>query len=236
MKNLISLFTLLLVCSQFSFAQITVGARGGITLATVNDNTKDDSFGGFEKGNLLGVDVALFSTIGIYDFFSIQPEVHWIQKGAMYTKTLTDDMDVTMTFKYNYIDVPVLARVDLGTKVVGVYVIAGPSVGYGLDGKFIGKNVQLGGESPEEGDFEQDIEWIKEYNDDGVKDNRWDISGVAGVGLNVDLNVVKLVIDARYSMDFNDRCSYETTPDPEPDKIYNRGAAFTAGIAIPLNR
>ncbi len=50
------------------------------------------------------------------------------------------------------------------------------------------------------------------------------------------IDVVNVVVDARYNMDFTDAIKYEETPSPEPDKINNRGFSFTVGVAFPIGK
>ena len=156
---------------------------------------------------------------------------------AKSTMTTSDVMDVKMTYRTDYLELPVLARVDLfNEQDVQFNFYVGPSVGYALSQEYIGENAALGTEDPfQKGDFKEDIEWDTEYGDDGVKDNRFDFSAVAGVGVTVETEVGNFVFDARYNVDFTDATIYENTPSPEPDKFYNRGISVTAGFAFPIS-
>ncbi|MFT5383326.1 MAG: hypothetical protein ACI81W_000724, partial [Saprospiraceae bacterium] len=185
---------------------------------------------------MVGADVAVFSKINVAGVFSVQPELHWIQKGVKYTTIATDNMDVKRVFRTNFIELPVLARFDFEIgDMVYFNIYAGPSVGYALNQKYIGENAPLGTENPvEKGDFKEDIDWVTEYGTDGWKDNRFDFSAVGGFGITFETEIGNFLLDARYSHDFIDAIKYENTPDPEPDKYYNRGVAITAGFAIPF--
>lgn len=241
MKNLkILLSTLLMLAFAITInAQLTVGARGGVTLATLNEDLFSESvMDNQEMCYMVGVDFAVFSNIEVADFFSVQPELHFVQKGVKYTgEVAADNMDIKMVYRYNYLELPVLARFNMNpTETVGFNFFVGPSAGYGLNGKFKGENISIDATEAgiQKGDFETDLEWDDEYGADGTKSNRWDFGGTAGVGLEFMMDAVNIVLDARYSMDFTDAVKYETTPSPEPDKIYNRGFSFTVGVAVPI--
>jgi hypothetical protein len=239
MKNLIKITVLLLalVFATSVFAQSTIGLRAGVNLATMNNDPFEYANTDMDKGFMVGADIAIFSKINVTDIFSVQPEFHWVQKGVKSTMTTTDNMDVKMTYRINYLELPVLARFDIEVgESVSFNIYAGPSVGYALNRKFIGENARLlGTEDPfEKGDVNEDIEWVTEYGNDGVKDNRFDISAVGGIGLAFETEVGNFVVDARYSQDLNNAVKYENTPDPEPDKYYNSGISITVGFAIPI--
>ena len=57
---------------------------------------------------------------------------------------------------------------------------------------------------------------------------------MAGFGVGYNTGDVKILLDMRYNLDFNDYVQYENTPSTEPDKFYNRGASVTAGVAFPI--
>jgi outer membrane protein with beta-barrel domain len=239
MKNLIKsiAFLLVLVLATGTYAQSTIGLRGGINLATMNNDPFEYANADMNKGFMIGADVAIFAKINVADIFSVQPEFHWVQKGVKSTMTTTDNMDVEMIYRYNYLELPVLARLDFEVgESVSLNIYAGPSAGYAINKEFIGKNARLlGTEDPfQKGDYNETIDWDNEYGDNGVKDNRFDISAVGGIGVAFETEVGNFILDARYSHDFNDAFNYENTPDPKPDKFYNRGISITAGFAFPL--
>ena len=223
-------------------AQITVGVRAGVTQATYNEDPMPANYlGKQDMGYITGIDAAVFSNFEIADFFSIQPELHFVQKGVKITGTdATDNMDLKMSYRYNFLELPVLARFNYinPSENILFYVSAGPSVGYGLNGKYKGENVSIEASEAgiKKGDYETDLEWDDEYSTDGTKSNRWDVGGAAGVGVEFLTDVVNVVVDARYTMDFTDAIKYETTLSPEPDKIYNRGFSFTVGLAFPIGQ
>jgi len=240
MKSLVKTTTTLtlILCSTFLFAQSMLGIRGGVNLATYNEIADGVLITEVEKDYITGLDIAVFGKLNIATtFFSIQPELHWIQKGVRYTREDVENMDLEMEYRYNYMEIPLLARADFGTTRMQVYVVAGPTVGYASDGTYTGNNVPFVGPDPvKSGDYEADLVWDDDYANDDRKDNRIDIGAAAGLGVDVALGPVAIIVDARYNFDFNDKTLYEETPKPEPTKIYNRGITLTAGIGIPIGR
>jgi hypothetical protein len=239
MKNLMKTLILfaLLAFSSNLFAQTAIGLRGGVNLATYNDSPFGTMTNDFDMPFMAGVDVAVFTKVEISGIFSVQPELHWMQKGVRFRMKAADDTKVTMNYRYNYLEVPVLARFDFGTEAIGFNFFVGPSAGYAMNGKYKGKNARYGQgyETPvQKGEYKKDLEWDKEFGTDGTKSNRFDISGVAGVGMEFALGEANIVLDARYNLDLNDATIYENKPTPDPDKYYNRSIALTAGIAIPI--
>ena len=240
LKNCLSLF-LFFAFTTFSIAQTTIGVRGGINLATNDVNPFENMLTDVEldKGYITGLNAAAFANFEVSEMFSIQPEVHFIQKGVKATQTEVgpDNMDVKMTYKYNFLEVPVLGRLNFTNveETFGFNVFVGPSFGYALNGKYIGDNVTLSTEGGiEKGDFEEDLEWDESYTTDGVQDNRWDFGATAGAGIELAAGNAKVLLDARYNLGFSDKYQYENDRPDNVDAIKNRGISVTIGLAYPL--
>ncbi|MFT5169263.1 MAG: hypothetical protein ACI8P3_004512 [Saprospiraceae bacterium] len=240
MKNLSKILCLLfaLLLSTSVFSQSTIGVRGGINLATYDENPFASIHPAMDKKNIIGTDIAVFVKFHVANSFSIQPEFHWMQKGVKSTMTNEpDNLDIEYILRYNYLELPLLARVDYGDKKIALNFYVGPSFGYALDGKYIGKfsdQEEISGHVIVNEDFEEDIEWDTEYGDDGAKHNRFDISIVGGMGLTFETNVGYFVLDARYNYDFNAFWNFEEKAYNPSDKFYNQGLSITAGFAIPI--
>ncbi len=80
-----------------------------------------------------GADIAILCAIPIGGgFFMLQPELHWLQKGYK-----IEDADIygDITSTLNYVELPLLARVNFGGSLK-VFAFAGPSVGYLISGTY----------------------------------------------------------------------------------------------------
>ena len=109
-------------------AQGKVGIRGGVTVSRQDFRNSNTNEGIKSK---LGADLALIAEFGIGPI-AISPELHWMQKGAKISDLNGSFGETVRTF--NYVEIPVLIRLNFGLGV-GVFLLAGPSFGFLLDGK-----------------------------------------------------------------------------------------------------
>ncbi|MHA6249820.1 porin family protein [Pontibacter sp. CAU 1760] len=168
MKKL--LFSLALAFGSFAAAnaQSGIGIRGGANFSNLEGDLKNESRYenklGFHAGLTFGIPV-------VPDFFFIQPELLYSNKGFKY-----EDSQVTTPIgsgtregemNYNYIDLPVLAKIKAGP----IYFEAGPQASYLLSVK--NKiNEEVNGQPFSSSTTERDI--------DGFK--RFEVGYAAGVG------------------------------------------------------
>lgn len=198
----------LTLCAQ---AQISIIPKGGITLSTISydmePNGQESRFGfvggaGFEFGI-------------IKNFFSVQPELLFIQKGEQY-----DEMQVKTKSTLNYLELPVMAKISFGSPAIKGYLNAGPSLAMGLTGKY---KVQGGMDAGEMGiRFGDSMDNTRRYID-----NRFDFGLQFGGGCSIGLGPGSIIADVRYGLGFSDLDSQ--------DKSKNRSWAFTLGYAIPIS-
>jgi hypothetical protein len=115
MKKVILSLGLLAGISATAQAQATFGVKAGATLTNfMGDDVSDESDNKF--GFLAGV-VANFP---VNDMFSVQPEVLFSQKGAEAGDTKLNQ---------NYVDVPVMVKVNTGDNGSGLFFELGPQFG-----------------------------------------------------------------------------------------------------------
>ncbi len=200
---------LLLACS--AQAQISLIPKAGITLSTISYDEEpngQESKIGFVGG--AGVEIGI-----VKNFFSVQPELLFIQKGERY-----DTRGVKTSATLNYLELPVLAKISVGSPSIKGYLNAGPSLGLGLTGK---QKIEGG-----EDDGETDIRFGDPTNDGRrYLDNRFDFGVQFGGGVNLGLGPGAVIADVRYGLGISDL--------NDEDKSKNRTFAFTLGYAIPLS-
>lgn len=137
MKKLLSL--VLLVLSFSASAQISFGLRGAFTASTftrfdlIENVTPEFRFMPSGGG-------AVFVEIPVTNYFSVQPELSYIQKGFAIREGvnvggefLGIDIPVNgkINFRSDYVELPVLAKFHLGDKEAAhAYLAIGPSIGY----------------------------------------------------------------------------------------------------------
>jgi hypothetical protein len=145
MKSKIPLLVALVVLAQVSFAQFSIGVKGGANITKIDGRSFSDEF---KYGYHLGG----FATIGLGGRFGIQPEVLFNQ---LQTKTGTEFETIYQNavsgatdVKLNYLSIPIL----LNYKVLPVLSLqVGPQFGILLDqNKDLMEN---GKEAFDKGDF-----------------------------------------------------------------------------------
>lgn len=141
------LFAVAILFSTATYAQVQVGVKGGVNAS----NFSGKNLEGYKKEGLIGFHVGGYVDIPVAGIFSIKPEVLWSTQGAKLETATGGKVD----YKLNYINVPVLAKFDLG----GAYVEFGPQFGFKA-GEDIGNST------------------INDFA------NNLDLSGAVGVGIN----------------------------------------------------
>ncbi len=224
MKNHLILVAVLL--SLNSQAQSFLGIRGGLSIATITE-IQEEVDPDFELKNIAGLNLALFAELGLSDRFAIQPELNFLQKGSNVEASFVGNGDVKIKAILDYLEVPVLAKLKLGSEKFRGYAIAGPSIGYALGGQATA--TIAGVETKEKIEFDKDID------DDGVKDQRWDLSAVVGLGSALSAGPGFLVLDLRYGLDFTDFSKFKDGKPEGYQNSYNRNLSISLGYQIPLS-
>ena len=124
----VTLLSILFLTGYSTFAQdgeSEVGIKGGINFSNFH-STDDD----VDDQNLrIGYQGGLFFKAALTDFLAIQPEVLYTTKGSKYNYDIGPFGDGEITQKFGYLEVPVLAVINLGENF---NVHAGPYVAYML--------------------------------------------------------------------------------------------------------
>jgi hypothetical protein len=211
MKKQVFFVTCALLLALSSQAQISVIPKAGVTLSSISyDEEPEDQKTQFGFVGGAGLDIGI-----IKNFFSLQPELLFIQKGDRF-----DERNVEATTTLNYLELPLLAKISFGSPTIKGYLNAGPSLALGLNGKY---KVE-GGENAGETDIR-----FGDASNDGRRylDNRFDFGLQFGGGGSFGLGPGALIADIRYGLGLSDL--------NDEDKAQNRTFAFTLGYAIPLS-
>lgn len=127
-----------LVCAQR--APIGRGVVVGANISSISDLDADfgadPDFPGVKSRSRTGLQLGVYLTLPVAGRFSVQPELHYTQKGGRSELTLPDvgipevpiGGTLSLGYRLAYVDIPVLARLDLGTGRWRPFVVAGPSV------------------------------------------------------------------------------------------------------------
>ena len=202
MKKILLVSLVMILAVSVAFSQF--GIKGGINLATVSG--ADKSLGGIDPTHKLGLAGGISYRIGLIAGLAIQPEVMYIQKGAIYDGNMSIQgfsISGKTTLSGNYIDIPVLVKFNLPIPVFSPYIEGGVSYGILLSAK---EKTEAGGQS----------------NETDIKDQltKSDVSLIFGVGVEF----LILEIDARMVLG-------QTKLGKDSDaKVFNNGIIFTAGL------
>ncbi len=201
-------------------AQFSIIPKAGISLANVNFDEDEEG----QNSNLgLVAGVGFNIPITSDNFFAIQPEILYVQKGFG-----AESQGVDIKNYFNYIDVPLLLKVNFGGEAVKAYVNAGPSFGYWLGGKIKADDEDL---KIKFGDSENITADEVTFDKDDL--NRFDIGLQFGGGVGFGIGPGSLLLDARYGFGLTNIYNIEGAPDSE-NKSKNNVFQFTLGYAIPF--
>lgn len=221
-------FTILLVSLAITTsvqAQVTFIPKVGVTYSSVafSDDIKDAW--GADVGSKPGFIVGVAAEIPIGGVLALQPELLWHQKGFSYEYT---EIAYKEDYKYtlNYLEIPVLMKA--GSE--NFYALAGPSIGYGIIGKYKGTYTENGTDV-------EDSDWVyfggepSDYDEDEeYYDNALDIGMQIGAGINLRA----LVIELRYGFGLTNL--YDERPAFTGEvKSQNRSIQLTLGIRLGGN-
>ena len=200
----LSLIALFLLSATFAYSQI--GVRAGVNIATQEydpDFTEDQS-------SIIGLNFGLTYELPISPLLTIQPELHFLQKGTK-EEFIEQGATIESEIFLNYLELGIMARFDLlefGNDA-GLYLGVTPHLGYGISGKYKFSGT-IGGVSFDE---EEDVD----FDDDNI--NRIDF----GVGFGAGVHFGNIFIDARYNLGIAD------ISDNDDLTINNRGILVGVG-------
>ncbi|OOV17522.1 porin family protein [Flavobacterium sp. LM4] len=147
------------------------GIKGGLNMSNLYTDDADD------ENVLFGFNAGVYATLPVSDFVAIQPELLFTTRGSKleYNNALIEG---NAKFKLNYIEVPLLVRVNL-TKNFNIH--AGGYASYLVSSKVTG-----------EGSFN----FEEEFDTDNF--NKFDAGIAAGVGL--DFNPISIGVRYNYGL------------------------------------
>lgn len=223
--TLLTAFFALLTMTLFS-QTISVGVKTGFTS---NNIAKPEFIETLEVipefRNLETMNFGLVSEIGFSENFAIQPELNFTTKGFKIRESANINiyemplpLGVTAVSKFNYVEVPVLAKARFGTGKTQAYVVAGPTLGYATGGKLETRANIL---------FEIDLyETPLDLNSIGYE--RFEVGGTVGGGVAFDTGGGQLFVDARYSHGFTEVYDIPIVRE----RVQNKSFGINAGYMI----
>jgi hypothetical protein len=223
MKKVTALFIMNLVLATSLYAQVKFLAKAGVSWSSVsfNKDINEQFVGDFDYGPKAGFIFGIATEIPLGgDKFSLQPELLFHQKGYT-SKYIDSESSSSFTHTLNYLELPVLARVNFGK----FYATTGTYVGFGVGGNYKGSitSTSIGFTTEWEGDVKFGAE-PDNYAGSNQYINAVDFGVQFGAGMNVGL----VVIDLRFGLgltDIVDKGDLST-------QTLNRSLQLTAGFPL----
>ncbi len=217
LNKLLGLLTCFFILSIHSNAQLGIGTRLGFHIAdqkiedTIDDSLSYQSISHVSFGGIVAFEIS--------EYFSIQPEFHFLQKGG---KTIGEATSNLATIKletikrFQYLEIPLLAKLSLGSESIKALILAGPSIGFPLTGEKEETTTINGQTMNEKRSLKLDQEEIKGY----------ELGAQAGIGVGLYFGTLSIFADYRYLFGITD-----ISKDDEVT-IKNTGSNIGAGILI----
>jgi hypothetical protein len=252
-SSIVLSFALAILSIQTAFSQdLQIGFRGGILLNNLtytpkNQNDPDPKI-------RLGYQAAVSLELGFGDLFAVQPEIMFGQHGANADATKTSSevgvTNTTVTKGYvsaNTLEIPVLAKVKFGSDALKFYVLAGPSVGFGLSGKthyaVDFKSVSANGSLLYQSS--NTVDGTMKFVSDGYDPNslgdhesafaKTNFNLHMGAGVILNIGVGSLFVDARYILGLSDLSpDYKDEPTDLKATTKSNRISLSAGVMFPL--
>ncbi len=219
------LFGTTLLAHEPLAAQTTFGVLLGgnaARLAGVDASSVDLFNGTSEIKNRLGFQAGLYMNKRFGSMWSLQPEIHYTQKGTTLDFGGTGQAAGDLGFNFGYAEVPVLLRADFGGEGLHPFIVAGPSVAMRLS-----CNASLAAPGAK---LEVDCE---DFDDNGTTRDPFkksDIGGTVGVGLSGRLLGRAMNAQVRYGRGFANILSDDASGASDSQKPKNSVISVVFGL------
>jgi Outer membrane protein beta-barrel domain len=205
--------------------QAQLSVKGGINLASMAESALATTLGDIEKQSVIGLQGGLAFELDLPGLLSIQPEVLYMQKGGKSSFSINKDNRVETRLYYNYVEVPVLAKIkfSIGDDGPGIYLLVGPYAGLAISGKAKVTTTLFGNTSSTEESFEF-------ANDDpDERQRRLDYGLYGGLGVKIG----SIYAEARYGLGLNNLLDNDAV-NQSGDPLFrrNRGIGLLVGYSF----
>lgn len=172
--------------------------------------------------------IGAVSEIGLHENFAIQPELNFTQKGFKIKESFDVNLfgidlpiGATALSKFNYLELPLLAKAKFGNEKSKFYVLAGPTVGYAMSGKLHTRANLL---------IELDL-FETPINLDAIGYERFEIGGMAGAGVSFNTGGgSQLFFDVRYSHGFSQPYDIPVVRE----RVQHNSLGVNVGFTVPF--
>jgi hypothetical protein len=174
-----------------------IGVKGGVNFATLRGDfllDVDEFQLDTDLKNSTGFIIGASFRTSLLPFISLQPEILYTEKGAKFEESMmipvnggTANAAVEATIDLKYLEVPLLVRAGLPVPGFSPFVYLGPAIAFNLSADFTMEASVMGFSMKESEDIKDEIKDI-------------DYGLVVGGGLEFGLPLLKLHVEARYTM------------------------------------
>ncbi len=207
-------------------AQFSVGVRSGAYWANVDETRALDGLApAFE--HLRSFQAAVVGEYAFSDRFALQSELGLTRKGFGYRQGLDVELfevplpiGVRAEARFHYLELPVLAKLRFGGPRLQANIMAGPQLGYALNGKLVTRTDGLIELQLTESDIDLD----------GIGYQRAELAGTVGAGLSYRAPFGTLSLDARYTHGLTGLYDIPLVDET----VRNRGFGVNLGFTVPL--
>jgi hypothetical protein len=193
-------------------AQPVIGFRLGVSMSKGDIESPD--FEGVDRSWLTSFIGGGFIRFGA-GTIALQPELMYVTKGVKFEDEATGE---DASLQMDYLEVPVLLFLGLGTGVLTPYLVAGPAFAFETKCR-----VELNFDT---GSFEGDCD---DAEAGAFERKKFDVGAMFGGGLAFPTGPGSVIIDGRYNLGLINIIDDETE-----DEFKHRAFSFTAGYQIPL--
>ncbi|MDD8020425.1 MAG: porin family protein [Acidobacteriota bacterium] len=164
-----------------AFSGVKIGVKGGFSLADLTFKPEPTDSPLTSKAGAVG---GISLNVGIASFFSLQPEVLYVQKGTK-GSDIVEGVKVTGKYEVDYVEVPLL--LNFSFPIAGSSFV--PSI---YAGPYFGWNARAKMKMTEDG-----VTTTQDFKD-SVKDT--DFGLTFGIGLAKKIGIGKIMLDVRYDL------------------------------------
>jgi Outer membrane protein beta-barrel domain len=209
--------------------QVSIGARGGVSLGTV---TRPEFIKGFTNSAsyITSGNGGVFAEIAFGEHFALRPELAYVQKGLSTnagTNLTIGSVDLPVGarvgLRVSHIQMPILTQYTFGQGPLKGYILAGPAMALAVNAKLVTRPELLLTFRPIRTNIDLDV----------LRYNKFEVSGVVGGGMSVALGSsgTKLMLEGRYEHGFT---RVVNVPLVQVN-TFNQNISFLAGISVPIN-
>lgn len=212
MKRIALTVCMILVMLVAVNAEAGIGFKGGMNFTKW---TGDDWGDADDFSWKMGYKFGAFFTFPMTPVLKVQPEVYFTSKGWKFDGELMNE-EFSWTLNTNYIEIPVLLKLDMDTGMsLFPSIFAGPYIGF------------LVGDPTMEMEYQGQTEEEDLSSDDF---NSVDIGGVVGAAMDYNLVATTLTVEARYNLGFTSVVKEDI--NGEEADIKNMGFSLMAGFSF----